>query len=61
MEKYILDEKSNILISGVAVGEKISTGKIKLLRSLDEYEKFEKGDILVTEMTTPDWKHNNNK
>lgn len=37
MEKYILDEKSNVLISGVAVGEKISTGKMKLLESLDEY------------------------
>jgi pyruvate, water dikinase len=55
IEKYILDEKSDVLISGVAVGEKISSGKIKLLKSLDEYDKFEKGDILVTEMTTPDW------
>ena len=55
MEKYILDEKSKVLVSGVAVGEKISVGKVKLLQSLDECERFEKGDILVTEMTTPDW------
>jgi pyruvate,water dikinase len=55
MKKYVLDEKSDILISGIAVGEKISVGKVKLLKSLDEYERFEKGDILVTEMTTPDW------
>ena len=55
MEKYILDEKSTILISGIAVGEKISTGKIKLLKSLDEHSKFNKGDILVTKITTPDW------
>jgi pyruvate,water dikinase len=54
-KKYVLDEKSDILISGIAIGEKISFGKVKLLKSIDEYERFEKGDILVTEMTTPDW------
>lgn len=55
IQKYILDEKSNILTSGIAVGENISTGKIKLLNSINEYQKFKKGDILVTDMTTPDW------
>jgi pyruvate,water dikinase len=55
IEKYILNEKSNVLIRGVAVGERISSGRIKILESLDEYESFEKGDILVTDMTTPDW------
>ena len=55
IEKYILNEKSDILIRGVAVGEKISKGNIKILDSLEEFDKFEKGDILVTDMTTPDW------
>ena len=55
IEKHILDEKSEILIRGVAVGEKISSGTIKILKNLDEYQKFNKGDILVTDMTTPDW------
>jgi|SaaInlStandDraft_6_1057023.scaffolds.fasta_scaffold14524_2 pyruvate, water dikinase len=55
IEKHILDEKSDILISGVAVGEKISSGSIKILNNLGEYSKFNKGDILVTDMTTPDW------
>ena len=55
IKKYILDEKSTELITGVAVGEKISSGKIKILQSLDQYEQFDKGDILVTDMTTPDW------
>ena len=55
IEKYILDERSNILIKGVAVGDKISSGNIKILDSLKEFSKFEKGDILVTDMTTPDW------
>ena len=55
IEKHILDEKSEILINGIAVGEKISTGNIKILNSLNEFSKFNKGDILVTDMTTPDW------
>ena len=52
---YILDEKSEILLKGVAVGDKISSGKIKILESFSEAHKFEKGDILVTNITTPDW------
>jgi pyruvate,water dikinase len=55
IEKYILDERSDILIRGVAVGDKISTGNIKILKGLDEHELFSEGDILVTDMTTPDW------
>ena len=55
VSKYILDEKSEQLITGVAVGEKISSGNIKILQSLDEEEFFEEGDILVTDRTTPDW------
>ena len=52
---YILDEKSDVLLTGVAVGDKISSGKIKILESFSEAHKFEKGDILVTNITTPDW------
>lgn len=55
LKKYILSEKSEKLVSGVAVGEKISSGKIKYLNNPSEFKKFSKGDILVTEMTTPDW------
>jgi pyruvate,water dikinase len=55
MIKYILKEESDVLVKGVAVGDKISKGKVCVLSSMDEYEKFEKGDILVTDMTTPDW------
>ena len=55
MTTYKLNEKSNILMSGVAVGDKISTGKICILKDLNEMHLFQKGDILVTEMTTPDW------
>ena len=47
--------KNQVLISGVAVGEKISKGNIKILESLEEFDKFEKGDILVTLLNNSDW------
>lgn len=53
--KYNLPQKSNKIISGVAVGDKISVGKVKVLSSIQNYKSFNKGDVLVTEMTTPDW------
>ena len=55
LNKYILETKSNILVKGVSVGEKISSGKIKILESMTDFALFNKGDILVTDMTTPDW------
>ena len=55
ISRYILNEKSELLVTGVSVGDKISSGKVTILRDISEFEKFSKGDILVTEMTTPDW------
>jgi pyruvate,water dikinase len=55
LKKYILLEKGDKLVSGVSVGEKITTGKAKYLKSISEFENFNTGDILITEMTTPDW------
>jgi pyruvate,water dikinase len=55
IQNYVLEERSDILIKGVAVGDKISSGKIKLLKDIHDCDNFNQGDILVTEMTTPDW------
>lgn len=55
MKKYILDQKSNILLKGIAVGDKISSGKVKILNNINEHYLFNDGDILVTDITTPDW------
>lgn len=55
LKKYVLHEKSKILVKGVAVGDKISAGNVKILSSIAEHKSFQKGDILVTDMTTPDW------
>ena len=55
IHNYIMDERSDVLVTGVAVGDKISSGKICLLKNIHESAQFEQGDILVTDMTTPDW------
>ena len=53
--QYILESRSNVLVTGVAVGAKISGGKLCRMTDIHESTKFTEGDILVTEMTTPDW------
>ena len=55
ISKHILNQRGNILVKGVSVGDKITTGKVCKLASISEFAKFNNGDILVTEMTTPDW------
>jgi pyruvate, water dikinase len=48
-----------VLVKGIAVGDKIASGKVKIMYSLDkrvmEGEEFKDGDVLVTDMTDPDW------
>ena len=57
------DENKNILVQGISVGDKIKSGKVKIIYSLDDRDgsfgedSFEEGDILVTDITTPDWEN----
>lgn len=56
LKKFSLDTKNKKpILSGVGIGDKIASGKAKILSSPDESDKIEKGDILVTEITNPDW------
>ncbi|AZZ96020.1 phosphoenolpyruvate synthase [Pseudoalteromonas sp. R3] len=55
MERYQLKEKSSIVCEGRAIGHKIGSGVVRVLNSIDEMDKVEQGDILVTDMTDPDW------
>ncbi|KAA0008207.1 phosphoenolpyruvate synthase [Thermococci archaeon] len=55
LETYILEEKSDILAEGEAVGSKIGQGEVNVIRDAKEISKFRKGQVLVTEMTDPDW------
>lgn len=48
-------QEKHTLLTGTAVGEKIATGRVKLIRDKSEFEQFRSGDILVTDNTDPDW------
>jgi len=53
--KYKMIDDGNILLEGVSVGNKISSGIVKVLDNVSQHKEFQHGDILVTDMTTPDW------
>ncbi|OOG28598.1 phosphoenolpyruvate synthase [Thioalkalivibrio denitrificans] len=56
IERFHLREKGGkVLASGRAIGQKIGAGKIRVVAGLDDMHKVEAGDILVTDMTDPDW------
>jgi len=55
LEEYILKRKSRILCSGASVGYKIGRGVVNMIKDANEIDKFQKGQVLVTEMTDPDW------
>jgi pyruvate,water dikinase len=55
LKRYRLKARSEILVSGRAIGQKIGSGSVRLIRSPDEMDRVKAGDILVTDMTDPDW------
>ncbi|MDP2562183.1 phosphoenolpyruvate synthase [Psychrobium sp. 1_MG-2023] len=55
MERYTLNESSTVVVEGRAIGGKIGSGVAKVLTSLDEMDRIQEGDVLVTDMTDPDW------
>jgi len=55
LEDYILMKKGKLLTQGAPVGSKIGNGKASVILNPEEIKRFEKGDILVTDMTDPDW------
>ena len=52
---YILKDRSSILAEGRAIGQRIATGKVRKVLSIDQMDIVQEGDILVTDMTDPDW------
>jgi len=53
--EYRLKEKGKVLVTGTAVGAKISSGKVRIIRDVKNIGRFQKGEVLVTEITDPDW------
>ena len=55
MEQFQLQTTADIICEGRSIGQKIGSGAAKVLASLDEMDKIQPGDVLVTDMTDPDW------
>lgn len=55
IENYHLQKRSEILVQGVSVGQKIAQGKVHIVNSAKEMADFKAGEVLVTKMTDADW------
>ncbi len=55
IKEYILKEEGELLASGMAIGRKIGVGRVNVLKSARQIHKFKVGEVLVTDMTDPDW------
>ncbi len=55
IERYTLKAKGEVRASGRAIGQKIGSGPVRLIASPAEMERVQPGDVLVTDMTDPDW------
>ncbi len=55
LESYKLAEAANVLVTGTAVGSKIGSGPAHVIESVNEIRDFKKGEVLITDMTDPDW------
>jgi pyruvate,water dikinase len=54
-KRYKLKGKGSVLAEGRAIGQKIGTGPVRLVHSIAEMDKVQAGDVLVTDMTDPNW------
>lgn len=56
MERYVINSKgAKILAEGRSIGDRIGCGRVRIVTHLNQMNKVEKGDILVSDMTDPDW------
>ncbi|MBI80056.1 MAG: phosphoenolpyruvate synthase [Pseudomonadota bacterium] len=53
--RYSMKEKSEVITQGRSIGQKISSGVAKVIDSVSEMDLIQKGDVLVADMTDPDW------
>jgi pyruvate, water dikinase len=55
LRRYKLKGTGERLVSGRAIGQKVGAGNVRVLRGIDEMHRVRDGDVLVTDMTDPDW------
>ncbi|OUR86143.1 phosphoenolpyruvate synthase, partial [Cycloclasticus sp. 44_32_T64] len=55
IERYSLNETANVLVEGRSIGQKIGSGPARVIDSIAQMDQVQEGDVLVTDMTDPDW------
>lgn len=55
IEKFLLKETSQVLVTGRSIGQRIGAGRARVIPSLAEIEQLRAGEVLVTDMTDPHW------
>ncbi|GGY42234.1 phosphoenolpyruvate synthase [Bacterioplanes sanyensis] len=55
MERYLLQETGKVLVEGRSIGHRIGKGPVRVIDSIDEMDQVKPGDVLVADMTDPDW------
>ena len=55
LQRYELNERGAVLATGRSIGQRIGSGVAKVIESIDQMEHVQPGDVLVTDMTDPDW------
>ncbi|TAL61773.1 MAG: phosphoenolpyruvate synthase, partial [Legionella sp.] len=55
LERYTLQEQSNVLAEGRSIGQRIGQGKARIIKDINEMHRVEPGDVLISDMTDPDW------
>jgi pyruvate,water dikinase len=55
LRRYRLKQRSEVLATGRAIGQRIGSGQVRLIKNATEMDRVKAGDVLVTDMTDPDW------
>jgi len=55
IQRFTLKGQSNIVVRGRSIGQKIGAGRARVIKSVSEMSRVQKGDVLVSDMTDPDW------
>ncbi|BES70966.1 phosphoenolpyruvate synthase [Marinobacter nanhaiticus D15-8W] len=55
MERYLLKETGKVIAEGRSIGHRIGKGPVRVVTSIQEMDRVQAGDVLVTDMTDPDW------
>ncbi len=54
-KRFRMDEKGEVIVEGRAIGQKIGAGAVRVMTSIEEMHDFVEGEVLVADMTDPDW------